>query len=62
LEMRTKEYNCLFQILTTKSKNMATYLHVLSSWRNQVLGNLPVLSMYASSVLCGRNSMSVGDE
>ena len=59
---RTKEYNCLFQVLTTKSNNMATYLNVLSSWRNQVLGNLPFLSMYASSVLYCINNMSVGDE
>jgi len=34
-------------------KRNNTYLHVLSSWRNQVPGSLPFLSMYARRVLQG---------
>ena len=41
----------LLHLLGVCVKSVHTYLHVLSSWRNQVPGSLPFLSMYASKVL-----------
>jgi len=40
-------------------KRNNTYLHVLSSWRNQVPGSLPFLSMYARRVLQGSGNKAM---
>ena len=40
-------------------KRNNTYLHVLSSWRNQVPGSLPFFSMYARRVLQGSGSTAM---
>ena len=57
---RSKEWWCTdwsimtwFYFVGECVKRNNTYLHVLSSWRNQVPGSLPFLSMYARRVLQG---------
>ena len=40
-------------------KRNNTYLHVLSSWKNQVPGSLPFFSMYARRVLQGSGSAAM---
>ena len=51
--------NLVFYFVGECVKRNNTYLHVLSSWRNQVPGSLPFFSMYARRVLQGSGNTAM---